>query len=369
MINVLFLTNIPSPYRVDFFNELGKLCKLTVLYELKKAKNRDKKWSNNEKIEFNEVFLRGIRIGNDSALCFSVLKWLKNSTFDIIIIGGYSTPTGMLSVEYLRMKHIPFIISSDGGIAKKESGFRRKVKKHFISSASNWLSPGKTTTNYLIEYGARKEKIFEYPFASLWQNEIRKLRIGSSEKSSLKIKLEMREQKTILSIGRFIPQKGFDLLIKASKLIDENIGVYIVGGAPTKEYCDIVHNLGLKNVHFRNFMHKDLLKEYYLAADLFVLPTRDDIWGLVINEAMSYGLPVITTDRCVAGLELVENNDNGFIVHVNDVQEIAMKIEEILQNEETCTSMSNRSINKIQRYSIENMAHEHLKAIEKILNG
>ena len=77
-MKVLFLTNIPSPYRVDFFNELGKKCELTVLYELERASNRDTKWSSNSSNNFTEIFLKGKKIGSDSAICFSVLKYLKN---------------------------------------------------------------------------------------------------------------------------------------------------------------------------------------------------------------------------------------------------------------------------------------------------
>ena len=57
----------------------------------------------------------------------------------------------------------------------------------------------------------------------------------------------------------------------------------------------------LTNVHFVGFKTKEQLEDYYRAADLFVLPTREDIWGLVVAEAMAYGLGVITTNRCNAG--------------------------------------------------------------------
>lgn len=56
-----------------------------------------------------------------------------------------------------------------------------------------------------------------------------------------------------------------------------------------------------------------------MAADIFVHPTREDIWGLVVNEAMAKGLPVITTDRCVAGLELIKNESVGRIVPVENI--------------------------------------------------
>ena len=53
------------------------------------------------------------------------------------------------------------------------------------------------------------------------------------------------------------------------------------------------------------------------------MPTREDIWGLVINEAMAYGLPIITTDNCLAGLELIKNEENGYIIPVNNTELLA----------------------------------------------
>ena len=80
------------------------------------------------------------------------------------------------------------------------------------------------------------------------------------------------------------------------------------------------------------FMRKDQLKEYFLISDLFILPTKEDIWGLVMNEAMGYGLPVITTDKCIAGVELITDEINGYIVPINYVEELSNKNNFILSD-------------------------------------
>ena len=78
-MKVLFLTNIPSPYRVDFFNELGKQCDLTVAFEGKTATDRNENWKNKNCFKFNSVFLRGIRVKADQFVCFDVIKILKQT--------------------------------------------------------------------------------------------------------------------------------------------------------------------------------------------------------------------------------------------------------------------------------------------------
>ncbi|MGC9796911.1 glycosyltransferase family 4 protein [Fervidobacterium riparium] len=121
------------------------------------------------------------------------------------------------------------------------------------------------------------------------------------------------------------------------------------------------------HIHFIEFKTKEELKKYYIASDIFVLPTREDIWGLVINEAMANALPIITTNKCIAGLELVKNGENGFICHVDNAEEIAEKISLILNNQELFNNMSKNNILKIKEYTIEKMAQEHVNIFNKII--
>lgn len=126
--------------------------------------------------------------------------------------------------------------------------------------------------------------------------------------------------------------------------------------------------MDLTNVHFINFKSKDELIKYYKASDLFVLPTRGDVWGLVINEAMAHGLPVITTDQCVAGIELIKNDENGFIIPVNDSGMLKRRIVEILENEQNAEKMSRENLKKIKGYTIEKMAVKHINIFKSIVN-
>lgn len=361
-MKVLFTTNTPASYRVDFFNELGKMCDLTVLFETQHDKSRDKKWASNNYKNFRAIFLKGIQKGEADAVCFDILKYL-NRTYDAIIIGAYHTPTARIAIEYMKMKRIPFIISSDGGFVKEENKLKYWIKKHYISAADGWLSTGKATTEYLCHYGARKSDVELYPFTSVCANRVLREPVPVEEKSTLRSLLGMSEKQIYISVGQFIYRKGFDLLLNAAKEMDRSMGVYIVGGTPTQEYLELVNRYGLTNVHFVGFMGKEELARYYKAADVFVLPTREDIWGLVVNEAMGYGLPVITTDRCVAGLEMVNNGQNGFIVPVDTVKELKDAMMRIVNCD--LEKMSVASLKTAQQYTIEKMSKAHIDYLER----
>ena len=166
-----------------------------------------------------------------------------------------------------------------------------------------------------------------------------------------------------------IPRKGFDVLIKSAKKLSKNYGIYIIGGSPQKEYIEMTNKYGLQNIHFINFLGKDELSDYYLAADLFAFPTREDIWGLVVNEAMAKGLPIITTDKCVAGLELIEDNVNGFIIPTDNSDQLFNKIEVILEHSDLRYKMQKNNLDKISKYTIEKMVDTHLEIFNENLGG
>ena len=254
-------------------------------------------------------------------------------------------------------------MNADGGFVKEENKIKFIIKKFFISKASYWLSTGEKTDKYLIHYGAKKENVYRYPFASFREKDILHKSLGHEEKKIIKEKYGIKEKKVVLFVGQFIYRKGIDILLNASDGLRQDIGVYIVGGEATEEYLEIINEKKLENIHFFKFANKETIKELYMASDVFVLPTREDIWGLVINEAMSYGLPVITTDRCIAGLELV-GKENGKIIPVDDVEALKSAIKTVLAIPSEEFFDSNYQI--ISNYTIENMAKVHAEIIEKI---
>lgn len=359
-MKLLFMTNIPSPYRVDFFNELGKYCDLTVTFEKTTSNERDKSWSNYQFQNFKGVFLKGKSINTDTAICFEIKKVIKNGNFDKIICANFTSPTGMIAIRYMRKKKIKYWLESDGGFAKNGKGFKEKLKKYLIKGAEGYLSTGKAHDEYYFTYGAEKERIHRYPFTSIHENYVEESVGSAEEKLALREKLQIPEEKVVLAVGQFIYRKGFDVLIKAATELPKNVGFYFVGGTPTKEYLALREENGLSNVHFAGFKDRKTLKEYYRAADVFAFPTREDIWGLVVNEAMANGLPVITTDKCVAGLELVKEGENGYLVPTDDVKALKQAIEKVFENQENVTLMGEKSLEIIKGYSIEEMTRVHL---------
>lgn len=360
IMKVLFLTNIPSPYRVIFFNELGKSCDLTVAFEGHFATDRNSTWQSEKAQNFKFVFLKSFRLGADKFLSFGIIGLLKQK-WDNIIISGYSTPTDMLAIEYMHLKKIPFYLEADGGIIRQDSKLKFWLKKHFITAANGCFSSGKETTKYLVHYGANPLKIYEYPFTSLQEGDILKVVPPSEQKQILRKELKIGANKILISVGQFIHRKGYDILLKAAVNLPKDIGIYIIGDEPTEKFINWKANKKLNQIHFVGFQSKEELKKWYRAADVFVLPTREDIWGLVINEAMAQGLPVITTDKCIAGLELVKNGENGYIIPTENSKALAEAITKIFSQD--YRAMGQKSLELICPYTIQNMVNAHKQVL------
>lgn len=362
-MKLLFITNVPSPYRVAFFNELGRHCDLTVCFERKAAADRDVKWAGTVSHSFRERYAKGKPLGTDKSIGWGVVRVLQTESFDRLIIAGYASPSVMLAIAYCRLRHIPYIIESDGAFFEEDRGIKRLLKRFLLCGARMQLTTCDEHIRYFHSLGIAPETVYKYPFTSVTEEDLQKAGYTDEpEKQTARTALGVAEPKMLLFVGQMIPRKGVDLLLRAVKQLPEQVGVYCVGGQPTAEYLALQETLKLSNIHYSSFQTKDELSLFYRAADCFVLPTREDIWGLVVNEAMSYGLPVVTTTRCNAGLELVTDGENGYIVPTEDVSTLAKALYRVLYEDDK-TAMAQKSLCKIQQYTIEKMVQKHLELL------
>lgn len=367
MKKILYINNFEAPYRVPFYNLLADKFDLTlaVTNYATDDKVRNKNWAYSGKRKYNIKYLRCIKIFGKK-ISFNILKMIKD--YDMVFMDMYGNFTNLLVIFMMKyVKRQKFIISVDGMlINENESKISIWLKTNILKCPYKILSPGDYVDNCLRKYGVDNEKLIRYHFTSVLENDICNEQV---DRVKLRNELNYKEEKIIIAVGSFIPRKGFDVLLRAANRLSKSYGVYIIGDDPTKDALEYCKRHKLDNVHFVGFKAKDELKKYYQAADLFVLPTRTDIWGLVINEAMASGLPIVTTDRCVAGIEMVENGINGYIIPVDDVDSLVEKCNRILSDEKLKEQMSINNLKKSYDYTIEKMAQKHIEVFERFLNN
>jgi len=378
-MKILWLTFIPSPYRLKFFEELSKYCELTVLFERANSPIRKGRWNQFLFNNYTGLVLKGIPVGKYDKLCLGVYKYL-NKKYDVVVISNATSPTAIYAAGMLRLKHIPYYVEGDGAFPSDCGKIKLYLKKFVNAHAIGCFSTAKLHDDYYKQSGVDEEKLFRYPFTSIGKADIDRAKSFASQEFSESMssierrngqrqiarkQLGINEKKIILSIGQFIHRKGFDILLQSAKGLNGDIGLYIIGDKPIQEYISLkeqVHNI---SVHFLDFMSKEELSYYFQAADIFVLPTRYDVWGLVINEAMAHALPIITTNMCVAGLELVSPTE-GFIVPADNKQQLQEKIQWLIDNESEAERMGNNAQNKIEEYTYEKMAERHIEVFNSV---
>lgn len=367
-MKVLYLLNIPSPNRVGYFNELGKMCDLVVLFETAASTERDASWKHYEFKNFKGIVMPGIRTSLDTAFCPTVTRYLKKDKYDHVIIADLASPTGLYAVAWLKMHHIPYCYEGDGGIVGKANGIKAMLKRFIISSAKVCFSTTADFDQYCITYGAERARIRRYPFSSIYESNILAMMPDEQVKKDIKEQLGIKEDKMILSVGRVIHLKGFDLLLDAfAEIGDPKWGLYIVGGKANEELQGIIARKKIKNVHFIEFILPEELRKYYKAADIFVLPTRYDPWGLVINEAMAAGLPVITTFVCGAGTEMVRQNITGFLYEAEKTEDLQKYLRILMYGEELRRKMGAEALNIVHEYTLEKMAEIHYHILKGMM--
>jgi glycosyltransferase involved in cell wall biosynthesis len=364
MKKVLFISNVPAPYRIDFFNELGKEVDLTVLFEAKTTPFTVFNYNMDDIKNFKAVFLKEGDI-EERKIDWNILRYLKRNTYDKVVVTNYAYYTEAIAILALKFWNIPYEMELDGGVLRKERKLVRALKQLLIRGATRYWSTGDQTDRFFHSYGVKEEKIVRYPFSSISEKDLVERPLNRKEKQAAKDRLGIPYEKVVLSVGQPLHRKGFDLLIRASALLQDNVGVYIVGGKPRRDCAELVRNLGIKRLHFVEFCCKEVVDDYFRAADVFALATREDVWGLVVNEAMAKGLPVITTDGCVAGCEIIRNGENGYLIPCEAFTPLGDRIRLLIDDDEQREKIAQAGLDAVRGYTVEAMARAHVEAFLK----
>lgn len=375
-MRILFSTSSLFPYRVNWLDELGKYAHVDVYYLMDSDAARNTQWCAQRPQNCRYTLQKSRMLPKLGLISLDLIRVLRDRAkdYDVIILDGYGFASQLLSILYLNSRKLTYYVNIDGMVPKdKENGIVRLLKRQIISRFPYCLCGARATNTILADYGVSPERIINHPFTSLNGDDLAQMLASDCEKTAIRQKLGIPEKKMIVSVGRFSYMngygKGYDVLMRSAKQMYSDIGWYIIGGQPTEEFARMKKEMKLDNIHFVDFMEKDALAQYYRAADVFVLMTVGDVWGLVINEAMANGLPVITTDKCVAGLDLVRDGENGYIVPVGDETALKDRLTKILDDPALMKKMAHASLEKIEPYTIENMARIHMEAFCKNLEG
>ncbi len=362
MKRVAIITNIPAPYRVDFFDYLQKNYTdydFTIIYSSKNEDNRQ--WEIEQEKMNHSVFLESKTIKikkrfDTKYIHFpvGVSKVLDKISPDVVVGSEYN-PTVIQALQYCKRKKIPFVSWTDGTLFSERNinGIQKFLRKHVISRADSYIASSTKSKEAQIYYGADEKKCH----VSLLAVDVEKYIQKSQE----------RKKGKIFCVGSLIERKGVDLLLKALTRVNSEFELYLAGDGSEKENLrDLAKSLGIgSKVHFLGQLNREELLKHYAESELFVLPTREDCFALVILEAMCSGLPIVCSKYADGAYDLIDEGKNGFIVDPYDEDRFAESIENVLKDRELQLTMQKHSEEIIEKFRFAKIAKGYIGAIEE----
>jgi glycosyltransferase involved in cell wall biosynthesis len=361
---VTILTEIISPYRIPVFNALAKRegidLKVIFLSETDPALRQWRVYKNEIQFSYEVLPAWRFRAGGSHILLNARLSSvLRKFSPETIICGGYNYIASWQALLWARGRGVRFVLWSESN-AQDARGQRKAVeflKARFRMRCDGFVVPGKSAFEYLRSLGAAADSIHTAPNAVDNDFFARQADAVKRQPSVFRDKLGL-PVRFVLFVGRLVPEKGvFELLEAYARLesgVRSDVGLVLAGdGVSRRELAQHAKEIKPGMVCFPGFAQREDLAGLYALAEALVLPTHSDTWGLVVNEAMACGLPIIVSNVAGCSADLVEDGWNGYVVPPRDSDKLSVAIGTLARQPELKERMSVRSLERIRNYSPE----------------
>lgn len=361
----------PAPYWRDRFNELSNRAGLDLDVVFLAAHARIQGWKTDpERWVFR---YRVIRKQGDKSGYFR-FRWrlpnpwpLVRGSFDVLVM-PYADMRCMAAVFWcwiIKRPYILFVANTpyDNRNVKKAKEWMKGI---LFRNAAGLFATGIEQRNYILGYGVIAEKIYVIGNPSVIGHAYDT--VGAVKKAAFKSARGLGDEVIIVYVGRLSEEKGLETLVRAVAMLhDFDVHLLMIGTGPEEMALkELACDLGIKT-NFLGFVHGDDLAASYAASDIFVLPSRSEPWGLVVNEAMEYGLPILLSDRVGSAPMLLEPGVNGWTFPAGDATALAELLRPLVASEELRARMGGASKRLIRNHSIPTWADAVCEALASIL--
>ena len=252
----------------------------------------------------------------------SIWSEIKNGKYDAVVLQAWTDLTWYVAfLACLRFK-TPAIFMTDANVAPES--FRPRTRKFFkkillkflFRKASGFLTAGVANEEFYKYYGADPKKMVRFCFSWGYEEFYKKAHQIKSNREAIRRSLGVAgDDFLILYVGRLSREKNPEILLDAfNKLSLKNKKLFFVGdGLLRSEIEQKIKKQKIHGVFIAGFQNREKIGDFYAVADVLVLPSSLETWGIVVNEAMCFGLPIIASDQVGSTVDLVRNNYNGFI--------------------------------------------------------
>lgn len=371
-LKVLLLHGEAAPYRLALFESLNQEVDLEV-YECQHGRV-GRMWSIPSRgHSFKRRCLEFLRIGPftiNYTLSFSLIF----RRYDVYILGDYHRVlfSTLIAFSLAKLFGKALVMWSSSINDNYVERYKRMIDEYILRPIFNFFylhsdaltAYGEATKRHLIKTGVNPQNIFTGTQVVC----ITKLVGDIHYACAMRGHPSFKGKKVILSVCYFERRKGLDYMIDAYKSLNRDDAILVLAGAG-KEEARLKELAKAKSdsIYFPGYVEGEEKAYYYSIADIFVLPTLCDEWGLVINEAMAFGLPIITTEHAGCAEELVKGN--GFIVEARSALALKEAMERLLNDEDLRRKMAEESKKLIEGYTIEKARKTFMDAIAQAVRS
>jgi glycosyltransferase involved in cell wall biosynthesis len=334
-MKILFITNIISPYMHELFNHFSTYNEVEFMVAACAATEPDREWSLDylKSAKYSYEILPDVKLlkapGKTRYMYIGGTSLLKKiPQYDAIVFKGGTRFVGPFYALFARLIGKKTILWEENSIDTTDTAVKKIVKQLYINKNlfSGFIAYGTQVKNLIEKFnqGISDRVFFSYSPVNNDKFRSRYLKLAP-KRALIRRKLGIpQDKKVLLFAGRFVQEKNLFTLISSIERIvkdgEKNILCLLIGGGELeKAFKSHIRASQLENfIKILPFMEYNKLSMFYSIADSFVLPSHREVWGLVVNEAMNFNLPVIVSDMVGCAPDLVKNNVNGYVFpHMN----------------------------------------------------
>lgn len=382
------LTSHPIQYQAPLFRELAKNPEInsTVFFCSKQGISKKKdpgfgidfKWDIPLLDGYNYKFLKNFspfpNVDNFWGLINpGIWNEIKKSNFDALLINGYANLSSWIGLITGWLTRTPILFRGETLLSKTNYWFKEKIKylilSNLLKKVKACLPIGILSKDFYLHFGLTEDRLFMTPYTVDNDYFLQQAQFWKSKKEQIKKEIGItNDSPIILYSAKLIKRKRPMDLLKAFEDISEKAMLIFVGDGALRQILEKhAQEKDIKNVFFLGFKNQSEISKYYAVADIFVLPSSFEPWGLVINEAMCFGLPVITTEETASSRDLVKNRENGFVYRAGDIGSLKKILCNIIDDKEKIEEMGRESLRIINHWNIASTVKGIITALETII--
>jgi len=336
-----WVVSTPTPYKERFFESLAARAEIDphVMYLSWSDPQRPWKLEKTRSYEFTALSGFGIRSSLKRKsfwrFNFSVFGALRRHQSDVVVICGYNHPTLWFALLHCFFTGTPFFLQGESHTRKERGTLKQLIKRCFLfpilRRCVGAFATGQGAAEYWESVGIAKNRIFTVANTPDVEAITRQLAASDPNLAVERSEFAQGDQRLGIFVGRLDRVKGLDVLLRALLRVDSRHrpAILIVGDGPQRRELQAEideHQLSVSIVEFKQ-PHE--LPAFYALADFFILPSRHEPWGVVVNEAMACGLPVVLSDQVGAAYDLLKEGINGFLFPSECVEALAETLDKL----------------------------------------